>query len=89
MSRFRTVDAGGTFVVWASPLAGDRSAPGMDCMHGMSVDMRFDTLVPQRSLVLSIRDVEYADGAVHAAMKRSELTCLLQTGECVPRRCRQ
>lgn len=83
MSRGRAVDAGAAFVVWASPRDRDHGAADSDCPHGALVDMRFDTLVPQQSIVLSVRAVELADGAVHAATERRELTCLLESGQCV------
>ena len=45
--------------------------------------MRFNMIIPQRSIVLSVREAEHAVGAVHAAIDRSELMCRLESGECV------
>lgn len=79
----RTLDGGGTFVVWASPAADDGEVSEASCPHGVSVDMLFDTLVPQRSVVLSLREVEHSDGSVHAELTRYQVTCLLDSGDCV------
>ncbi len=84
MSRGRSVDAGGAFVVWASATNDAHAAADAQCPHAASVDMLFDTLVPERSIVLSVREAERSnDGSVHATLERIELTCLLESGQCV------
>lgn len=83
MSGGRSVDAGGAFVVWASAKDGALAPSVEDCQHAASVDMLFDTLVPERSIVLSVREAERSnDGSVQATLERIELTCLLQSGQC-------